>query len=96
MQFRPKIVLHCKTGVPNEINALVEAFLSYGVKYVGIVGKNAALIESIIDECVVGDGSDKSRFILTASHEGETLEKALEFACSLTGEYEGEVQLIEI
>jgi hypothetical protein len=90
-----KVVLHCTAGIPQGIAALVEAFISDGVKYVGVVGKDAARVEDIIDECVVGDGSDDSRFILTANHEGETLEDALELARNLIGEYEGEVQLVE-
>jgi hypothetical protein len=75
---------------------LVEDFIAAGVKYVGVVGKEAALTEDIIDECVVGDGRDETRFIHTACHKGETVEYALEFARSLTGEYEGEVQLVEV
>jgi hypothetical protein len=54
-------------------------FLRDGVKYVGVVGKDARLTEDIIDEHVVGGGSDASRYIFTANHEGKSLEYALEF-----------------
>jgi hypothetical protein len=74
----------------------VEAFGSDGVKYVGVVGKDASLIEDIIDECLVGDGSQDARYILTASHEGQSVDYALEFARSLTGDFEGDVQLVEV
>jgi len=94
--YLPKVVLHCTSGVPKGLGTLVETFIADGVKYVGVVGKEAALTEDIIDEYVVGDGSDDTRYILTASHENDTLEYALEFARSLTGEFEGEVQLVEV
>ena len=96
MPYLPKIVLHCRTGVPKGIDALVEAFIADGVKYVGVVGQDAELTEDIIDECVVGDGSDHTRYILTASHKVESVEYALQFAQSLTGESEGAVQLVEL
>ena len=54
------------------------------------------MVEDIIDDLVVGDGSDPNRFILTSGHESESVEEALDFARSLTGEYAGEVQLVEV
>ena len=59
------------------------------------VGKDCALIEDIIDEIVVGDGSDNTRFILTSSHPGESLEEVLQFAHIVT-EGTGEPQLVEL
>lgn len=76
--------------------SLVEAFIADGVRYVGVVGPEASLTEDLIDEYVVGDGSDDSRYILTANHQGKSLEEALESARSLTGGYEGGVQLVEV
>ena len=38
-------------------------------------------MDDLIDEIVVGDGSDKSRFVVTSFHENETIEEeVLEFA----------------
>jgi hypothetical protein len=73
----------------------VETFISDGVRYVGVVGPDAALIEDIIDECVVGNGTDSSRYLLTASHPGGTVDSALELAKQLSGNLGGEVQLVE-
>jgi hypothetical protein len=73
---------------------LVEEFIQHGVAYVGVAGKDCARIEEIIDELVVGDGSDEGRFILTSSH--ESLEEAVEFASSLNDEYSGEVGVIRL
>jgi hypothetical protein len=60
------------------------------------VGEDCARIEDIIDELVVGDGSDESRFILTSSHPDESLSEAVEFALSLRSEYAGEVQVVQL
>jgi hypothetical protein len=94
--FGSKIVLHCPAGVPKGLPGLVETFLADGVRYVGVVGPEASLTEDLIDEYVVGDGTDESRYILTANHQGKSLEEALEFARSLTGEYAGDVQVVEV
>ena len=79
-----------------ELDALVEQFIADGVAFVGVVGEDCSLVEDIIDDLVVGDGLDESRFILTAAHPGESVEDALEFARSLYAEYSGEIQLVEL
>jgi hypothetical protein len=94
--YAPRIVLHSLTGAPKGIDALVESFLRDGVKFVGVVGRNASRIEDMVDEAVVGDGSDDSRFLLTSSHEDETLDEAVEFARSLSSEYGQGVQIVEV
>lgn len=91
-----KVVLHCPKGYRMELDALVEQFIADGVAYVGVVGEDCSRVEDIIDELVVGDGSDQSRFILTSAHPGESVEEALEYARSLYAEYSGEVQLVEL
>jgi hypothetical protein len=75
---------------------LVEQFIQDRVAFVGVVGEDCPRIEDIIDELVVGDGSDDSRFILTSSHPGESLSEAVEFATSLTGGYGGGVQVVQL
>lgn len=94
--YLPKIVLHCRSHVRPDLEALVEAFLRDGVKFVGVVGVDASAVEDLVDWIVIGDGTDESRFMLTSSHEGETVEEALEFARNLSGEYAGEVQIVEL
>jgi NADPH-dependent glutamate synthase beta subunit-like oxidoreductase len=94
--YASRIVLHSLTGAPEDIDALVEAFLKDGVKFVGVVGKNATHIEDLVDEVVLGDGTDDSRFLLTASHEGESLRDAVEFAQNLSDEYGKGVQVVEV
>ena len=96
MPYRNKVVLNCRPGPRPGLGDLVETFLRDGVKFVGVVGPDASFIEELIDQQVVGDGTNQERFILTSSHEGETLEEALEFARGLTGDYEGEVQVVDL
>jgi hypothetical protein len=96
MPYLRKIVLHCPTGYRVELERMVAQFLADGVVFVGVVGEDCSRVEDIIDEWVVGDGTDDGRYILTSSHPGETIDDALEFARSLSGEYAGEVQLVEL
>lgn len=95
MRFAPKIVLHCPTGYHEALDTLVEQFLENGVKLVAVVGQDCELVESMIDELVVGDGSNPERFLLTSSHPGEGVAEVVVFANSLTQEYSGEVQVVE-
>jgi hypothetical protein len=78
------------------LKVLVEAFIADGVAFVGVAGKECDRVEAVIDELVVGDGADESRYILTSSHPMETLEQAVAFARSLTGKYAGDVQVVEL
>jgi hypothetical protein len=94
--YPAKIVLHCVSGSPRGLDVLVESFLADGVKLVCVVGRDAAHVEDLVDEIVVGDGSDKERFILTSSHPGESLRDTLEFAQTFTDEYGDEVQVVEV
>ena len=96
MPYLRKVVLHCPKGYRMELDALVEQFIADGVAFVGVVGEDCSRVEDIIDELVVGDASDESRFILTSAHPGESVEDALKFARSLYAEYSGEVQLVEL
>ncbi len=91
-----KIILRLMPGSENRLEAFVEECIRDGVKFVAVTGEDAARIEDLIDELIVGDGSDASRFILTSSHPNEPLASVIRFASSLTGEYAGEVEVVEI
>jgi hypothetical protein len=94
MPHPKKIVLHCRNGYTPRLNSLVEEFIRDGVIFVGVVGTNCAKVEDIIDEIVVGDGG-RDCHMLTSSHAGQSLEDAVAFAESLTGEFEGEAHVVE-
>jgi hypothetical protein len=80
--------------LPANLEQLITDFRASGVTYVGIVGKDCAHIEDVIDEICVGYGTD-IYYLQTASHPNESLEEAVEFARSLGAVYKGEVQVIE-
>lgn len=97
MTYTKKIIFHCAHGYRTTLDAIVEDFIREGVIFVGVVGKDCSTIEDIIDELVVGDGSDESRSILTSSHPGESIDQAITFAKSLTGEFASkEVQVVDL
>ena len=97
MAYAKKIILNCPMGYRIELDAMVEEFIHDGVAFVGVVGRDCAKVEDIIDELVVGGSSDEARNILTSSHPGKSVEEAITFAKSLTGEFSGrEVQVVEL
>ena len=89
-----KIVLHCRNGYTPRLDGLIEEFVRDGVIFVGVVGSDCAKVEDIIDELVVGNGG-RDYHMLTCSHAGESVEEAVRFAESLTGEFEGEAHVVE-
>jgi hypothetical protein len=66
-----------------------------GVVFVGVVGTDCELVEDIIDELCVGDGSNPYE-MLTSSHPNQSLREAVVFANSLGLEFAGEVQVVEL
>jgi hypothetical protein len=95
MNFPEKIIIHSKTGNTKLLDQLVEQFIVDGVKFVAVAGIDCALIEDTIDEIVVGDGSDESRFLLTSSHPGESLEEVVQFTHCISASLD-EPQIIEL
>jgi hypothetical protein len=94
MPYPKKIVLHCRSGYELRLNTLIEEFIRDGVIFVGVVGEDCARVEDIIDELVVADGA-RDYHMLTSSHPNETVEDAVRFAASLTGQFQGEVYVVE-
>lgn len=74
---------------------LIEDFIQDGVIFVGVVGPGCSRVEGLIDDMVVSD-DHRDSFMLTSSHPDESIDDVIRFARSLTGEYEGEVQLVEL
>jgi hypothetical protein len=95
VSYARKIVLHCPCGPTMALEYLIEQFIQDGVVFVGVVGPGCSRVESLIDDIVVRD-DDRDYFMLTSSHPDESIGDAVKFARSLTGEYEGEVQLVEL
>ncbi|MBR1222684.1 hypothetical protein JQ557_32115 [Bradyrhizobium sp. U87765 SZCCT0131] len=96
MSYAPKIVLQLPLSSLDALDAFVEDCIRDGVSLIAIVGKDASKVDDIIDELVVGDGSDPSRFITTSFHPDETVEEVLEFARAWEREKDQAVQLVKL
>ena len=80
MRLEPKVVLQLPISDRALLSAFVEDCLANNVSLIAIVGEGCAEIENDIDELIVSDGSDETRFITTSTHPGDTLEDVIEFA----------------
>lgn len=86
MAFTSKIVLELPISDFTAIPGFAEARLHDDVELVAVVGIGSNEVEDLIDELIVGDGSDDTRFIVTTSHQDEALEDVLEFAKNWIGD----------
>ena len=80
MPFARKLILHVPVSDETLLDGFVEQCLNDGVSFVAVVGPSCARIEDIIDEIVVGDGCDNTRFLCTTSHPDEPFEDVLNTA----------------
>jgi hypothetical protein len=94
--YSPKIVLQLPVSEPDLLEPFVEACLRDGVDLIAIVGEGASRMDDLIDEIVVGDGSDRSRVINTTFHAEEPVKEVLEFARSWKEELGQAVQLVKL
>lgn len=93
MVYARKVVLHLPIVTPDALGPFVEQCLRDRVALIAIVGEDAREIEDLIDELIVGDGSDVSRFIATTEHHDESVDAVTAFAASLGP---GEVELVRL
>jgi len=96
MTYARKIVLQLPLSNPDLLASFVEACLRDGVILIAIVGEGASRIENLIDRLVIGDGSDRSRFICTTFHPDETIEDVMEFARSWEEERGHPLELVKL
>jgi hypothetical protein len=89
MSLPPRIVLHSPVADQAALEPFVEQCLVDGVCLIAIIGEGAEALEEEVDWLVIGDGADKSRFLVTSSHPEESLEEVLEFASGWNCEREG-------
>jgi hypothetical protein len=80
MQFTQKIILHAPPWHSPKLVAFVEKCIRDKVVLVCVIGNDCARVEDVIDELVVGDGSDDSRFLNTTSHPNESIGEVQAFA----------------
>ena len=80
MNSPPNVLLHSPVSDVEALGQAVEAWLRDGVTLVAVWGPDCERTHDLIDEMVVDDGSDPSRFLMTSWHADETLAEAREFA----------------
>ena len=95
MPYPAKIVLHAPPPHSHALEEFVQACILDEVALVCVVGEQCQLVEDIIDELVVGDGSDERRFITMTSHPDQSLAEVIAFA-SAWPEPEGEPQEVRL
>jgi hypothetical protein len=78
----PKVILHSPVSDERLLADLVEQCLRDNVSILAVVGPGCARLEDVIDDLVVGDGSDESRYLLTSSHPDEPLEDVMHMLVS--------------
>ena len=86
MPFARKLILHVPISDEALFDGFVEQCLKDGVSLVTVVGPDCARVEDVIDEIVVDDGSDKTRFLCTSPHPDEPFEDVLNMV--MTWEFE--------
>ena len=96
MSYASRVVLRLPLSNEGLLAAFVEECLRDRVTLIAVVGEGAAQIEDIIDELVVGDGSDDARFVTTTSHSNETVEEVVEFAGFWSNERDQPVQIVSL
>ena len=80
MGYAAKVVLHAPLKNSEALEPFVEDCLRDKVVLIAVVGEGCQEIETLIDEIIVGDGSDPERFIATTSHPEESIEDVMNFA----------------
>jgi hypothetical protein len=80
MQYAQKIILHAPPWHSPKLEGFVEKCIQDQVVLVCVIGNDCAKVEDVIDELVVGDGSDPSRFLNTTSHPNEPIAQVRAFA----------------
>ena len=96
MTYARKIVLQLPISNPSLLEPFVEACLRDGVTLIAIVGEGASEMDDLIDDLVVADGADESRFINTSFHPNETVEEVMEFARSREEARGHSVELVKL
>jgi len=86
MPFARKIILHAPISDEALLDDFVEQCLRDNVSLIAVIGPDCNRIEDVIDEIVVGDGTDPARFLCTTSHAEEPLDEVMNMA--ITWEFE--------
>ncbi|WP_216825774.1 hypothetical protein [Ruegeria sp. EL01] len=96
MKRRPKYILHSPISDGLQLEQFVERCLKEKASLLAIFGTDCSGLEDLIDDIVIGDGSDADRFLCTTSHPDEALEDVLSFAQKWEADDAGEIHQVRI
>lgn len=94
--YPAKVVLLLPIMRPERLAPFVERCLIDRVELIAVVGDGCVEIEDEIDDLILGEGSDKDRFITTSSHPNEPLADALNMAEVWSTDGENRVELVSL
>ncbi len=77
-----KYILHSPISDKGRLEVFVEKCFEERGSLIAVLGAGSAELENWLDEIIVGDGSDESRFISTTTHPDEDFEQVLSFVNS--------------
>ncbi len=80
MTYASKIILELPLSDEQALQPFVEECMRDGVSLIAIVGKEADLVNDLIDELIVADGFDPHRYITTTMHPNESVDDVMQFA----------------
>ena len=95
MAFARKVLLHTPITDERLLDDFVEQCLGDRVEIVAVFGPSCARIEDLIDEIVVGDGSDDGRSLLTSSHPEQSIEDVMNML-TVEMSWDGPVQEVRL
>ena len=72
-----KVILYSPVSDECLLDDFVDQCIRDKVSILAIVGPGCSRLEDVVDEIVVGDGWDDSRFLLTTSHPDEPFENVM-------------------
>lgn len=78
MSYASKIVLPVPLSDEKRLRPFIEECLKDKVALIAVVGDGCEEIEDLIDDILVGDGSDATRFIVTTSYPGRSTDEAFD------------------
>jgi hypothetical protein len=96
MKLAHKLILHSPVSDEGLLDSFVEQCLRDEVSLLAVVGPGCSRLEGIIDEIVVGEGDDPSRFLCTTSHPDDPFEEVLNMAQTWEMERNDPVQEIRL
>lgn len=89
-----RIILQCPIDDESRLSEFVVRCVRDGVSIVVAVGDGSHRIHDILDDLIVGDGSDDSRYFCTADDLGEPLEDVINMLRFWEADGDGQYDLI--